>query len=308
MILIYSKDVDDFVNQVIDYFDEDFIRIGNRDNIDIQEISIANRINFKVSSNYFGPTNFQQIKSIWFNGGSVNGANTSYENQCYQTLMDSFLTNSSTNKIGRKYKEFETNKLYASLEAKKQGFKVPETLITGSKENLKSFYSRYDGLNGIICKRIIDYYYYYGSDDYIYNFNSTFLIDVNILNNIPDDFALSLFQERILADLEIRVIYLHGSFYAMSIHIFDDEIDYRKNLNSSHSFRNIPFNLPECIKIKLEIVFKNLNINYGSADLMYCNGEFYFLEINPSGQISFANEACNFYIEKELSKLLIDEK
>lgn len=306
MILIYSKDVDDFVNLVIDCLDEDFIRIGNRDIIDIEEVSINGDITFKVSNDFFDFINFQQIKTIWFNGGGVSG-NTHYESQCYQTLVDSFLTNLSANKVGRLLNEFETNKLHASLEAQKQGFKIPVTLITGSKQKLKAFYYKYKTRNGIICKRIIDDYYY-RNEDYVYNFISTFLIDFKVLNKIPNKFAISLFQERILAEFEIRVIYIKGCFYSMSVHVFGKGVDYRKELNSSKNIRTIPFKLPENIKIKLDRVFKNLNLNYGSADLMYCDGEFYFLEINPAGQISFVNEACNFYIEEELSKLLKNEK
>jgi glutathione synthase/RimK-type ligase-like ATP-grasp enzyme len=162
-------------------------------------------------------------------------------------------------------------------------------------------------MNGIICKRIIDSYYY-KNEEYIYNFNSTFLLDSKLLRSIPGQFALSLFQERILSEFEVRVIYVKGKFYAMSVHIFDEEIDYRVNLNSMKNIRTIPFNLPVNIKKKLRNIFKNLHLNYGSVDLMYYKDEFYFLEINPSGQISFVNEACNFYIEEEISKMLKNGK
>ena len=306
MILIYSKHIDGFVNHVIDYLDKDFIRIGDRDKIEIKEISIDDKVDFNVSGDYFDTFGFNKIKSIWFNGWGINASNNPYENKCYQSLVDSFLTNLQINKIGRIYHEFETNKLYAALEAKKQGFKVPETLITGSKSKLTEFYSNHVYSNGIVCKRIMDSLYY-GSDDYIHNFNSTFPIDLETLNKIPQDFALSLFQERILAEYEIRVVYINGKLFAMAVHVFDNVIDYRINLNSSQNMRMIPFKLPNKILSKLKMVFKNLNLNYGSADLMYFNKDFYFLEINPSGQVSFVNEACNFYLECEISKLLESE-
>ena len=38
MILIYNKDIDDFVNVVIDYLNEDFMRIGDKDKIYIDNI------------------------------------------------------------------------------------------------------------------------------------------------------------------------------------------------------------------------------------------------------------------------------
>lgn len=304
MILIYTKDIDDFVNRVIDYLDDDFIRIGNRDSINIDTVSIKEDINLTISGKFFELVNFKHLKKVWFNSGFAKG-NSIFENQVYSSLLDSFLTNLNVHKIGRVYHEFETNKLYASLEAQKQGFKIPETLFTDSKSKLIEFYKK--NTNGIICKRIIDDHYF-KDEEYVYNFNSTFLIDSKILNNIPSNFALTLFQERILAEFEVRVIYFNETFYAMSIHTFNNAIDYRDNFKSLKDLRTIPFTLPNNIKIRLERIFKNLNINYGSADLMYYNEDFYFLEINPAGQISFVNEACNFHLELEISKLLKNER
>ncbi|WP_339834966.1 hypothetical protein [uncultured Flavobacterium sp.] len=67
------------------------------------------------------------------------------------------------------------------------------------------------------------------------------------------------------------------------------------------NLRIIPFKLPNEIESKIDSVFKKFNMNYGSADLMYSNNNYYFLEINPTGQISFINRACNFYIETQLA-------
>jgi len=74
------------------------------------------------------------------------------------------------------------------------------------------------------------------------------------------------------------------------------------------NLRIVPFKLPVEIMNKIDRVFKNFNINYGSVDLMYSNGEYYFLEINPAGQISFINNACNFYIQNYLAEKLKNGK
>lgn len=72
--------------------------------------------------------------------------------------------------------------------------------------------------------------------------------------------------------------------------------------------RIIPFKLPANVQEKLEKVFKKFNLNYGSADLMYSGGDYYFLEINPTGQISFINNSCNYYIENKLAEILKNGK
>ena len=133
-------------------------------------------------------------------------------------------------------------------------------------------------------------------------------MDQPLLDEIPENFALSLFQEKIKADFEIRVIYICGVFYSMSIHSFTNYVDYRPKLKSRKNIRLVPFELPNKIKKRLIGIFKKFNLNYGSADLMFLDDAYYFLEINPIGQISFVNNVCNFYIEDYIAKLLKDER
>lgn len=305
MILIYSKDVDDFVNNVIDYFDEDFIRIGESDKVTIQSMDFSNeKSSYVLKTDYLSDIELEKIQSIWFNGGGINSAGGDYEDKCYEVLNDAYLQQKSIKKIGRRIADFETNRLDMMLEAKKNGLKIPHTLITGSKEKLKEFYKIHENTNGIISKRILESLYYQ-DNEFLYNFNLTFQITSEILEQTPDEFAVSFFQERITADFEIRVIYLDGTFYAVAVHSFDDTIDYRTKLIGMDNLRMVPFKLPLTIEEKLEKVFQKFNLNYGSADLMFSNDDYFFLEINPVGQVSFANNACNYYIEKKLAEILM---
>lgn len=304
MILIYSKDVDDFVNNVIDCLDKDFVRIGESDKVTIESMDFSNEINSYLFKNEFSESvELDKIQSVWFNGGCINSGTDDYENKCYEVLNDAFVLQKPIKKLGKRIADFETNRLDITLEAKEQGLKIPHTLITGSKEKLKNFFDVYENINGIISKRILDGYFY-EDDEFLYNFNLTFPVTSEILEQVPTDFAISFFQERIVADFEIRVIYIDGYFYSTAIHNFDENIDIRTKFIEMNNVRMVPFKLPGVIKEKLENVFKKFNLNYGSADLMYFNDEYYFLEINPTGQISFVNNACNYYIENTLSNIL----
>lgn len=308
MILVYSKDVDDFVNNVIDCLEGDFIRIGEADKATIAAMDFSNeKSSYALKTEYLENTELEKIKSVWFNGGGINSGSSDYEIKCYEVLNDAFILQKPIKKVGRRIADFETNRLDIMLEAKKQGLKIPHTLITGNKEKLQSFYEIYNNKNGIVSKRILDTLYY-EDDEFVYNFNLTFQITPEILIATPDEFAISFFQERIIADFEIRVIYIDGNFYSIAIHNFDNTIDIRTKFIEMDNLRMVPFNLPVAISEKLEKVFKRFNLNYGSADLMYCNDEYYFLEINPTGQVSFVNNACNYYIENTLAKILEDGK
>ena len=304
MVLFYSKDVDDFVNDVINCLDEEFVRFSESDKININEMNFSNEnSSYIINTNYLENINIEKITSIWFNGGGVNSNGDKYENKCYEILNDAFLLQKPIYKIGTRIADFKFNRLDVMLEAKEQKLKIPHTLITSDKENLQNFYELYNSKNGIVSKKILDSYFY-EDDKYSYNFNLTFLITTEILNEVPNEFAVSIFQERIVADFEIRVINIDGVIYSACIYNFDSKIDYRTKLWNMKDLRIIPFKLPCDIENKLLKVFNKFDINFGSADLMYSNGEYYFLEINPAGQISFINNACNFYIENVMAEKL----
>lgn len=302
MILIYSKDVDDFVNQVVDCIDNDFIRFSEFDRIVINSMEFCdNTSSYLICSEYVKSVDLEKIKCIWFNGGVISSFGDEYEDKCYEILNDSYLLQKEAYKIGTRLADFRFNRLDVMLEAKNQNLKIPHTLITSDKKKLLDFFNLHKYKNGIISKRILDNYFYQ-DEKYFYNFNLTFSITLDILEETPEDFALSFFQERIIADFEIRVIYLDEVFFSACIYNFNENIDYRTNLWNMNDIRIIPFKLPMETERKLKRIFKKFNINYGSADLMYYNGEYYFLEINPTGQISFINNACNYYIENIIAK------
>ena len=308
MVLIYSKDVDDFVNQVIDCLDGDFFRIGESDKIFIEEMDFSNENSSYIFKNEYSENiNLEETKSVWFNGGCIGSNGNEYENKCYEVLNDAFILQKPIKKIGKRIADFETNRLDIMLEAKSQGLKIPHTLITSSKSKLKHFFDKYKNENGIVSKRILDSFLY-EDDEFLYNFNSTFEISSKIFEEIPDEFIISFFQEKIIAQFEVRVIYIDGCFYSVSVHNFNQITDYRANLTTMKNIRIVPFKLPLEIEKKLKNVFEKFNLNYGSADLMYSNDEYYFLEINPAGQISFINNACNFYIENTIVKKLKNGK
>lgn len=304
MILFYSKDVDDFVNQVIDSIDDEFIRFSESDKIIIDNMEYSNqKSSYLVSNQYIKNIDLEKVTSIWFNGGVVNSLGDEYENKCYEVLNDAYLLQKAAYKIGTRMADFKFNRLDVMLEAKKQKLKIPHTLITSSKKKLQDFYNLHSIKNGIISKRILDGYYY-EDDKYSYNFNLTFSITSEIIKEVPNEFAISIFQERIIADFEIRVIYIDGNFFSACIYNFDNNIDYRTKLWNMNDIRITPLTLPCDIENKIVKVFKKFDMNFGSADLMYSNDEYYFLEINPTGQISFINNACNYYIENIMAEKL----
>ena len=87
----------------------------------------------------------------------------------------------------------------------------------------------------------------------------------------------------------------------MRVHTLNDKVDYKTKFITLKDIRKTPFNLPNNMELKLERVLDNLNFNACSSDLIYQNRDFYFLETNPTGQVSSLCNTCYYYIEYKLA-------
>ena len=82
------------------------------------------------------------------------------------------------------------------------------------------------------------------------------------------------------------------------------QLDYR-NYNRVKPNRNIPYILPKDIETKLQKLMDKLDLNTGSIDMMVTTeGEYVFLEVNPTGQFGWVSENCNYYLEEKIAHCL----
>ncbi|CAM1364317.1 conserved hypothetical protein [Tenacibaculum xiamenense] len=319
MILIYSKQKDEFVNDVIDcLMNYSFFRISQGNGfVYVESVFKAHSENHSLIKNKFSEEiDIQKITSIWFNGGAID-LNDSYKNnsselnqllfQNLNIIIDGVLEAKKIKKIGNTKNNKKTNKIYNLLAAKNVGLQIPETLITTSKEKLLRFIKTHNKFQ-FICKRINESSNFI-EKKYLFDNSKTFLLTKNELEKLPDNFGLSFFQQRIKKKFEIRSIYFDNKFYSSAIFDNQDNVDYRVSLqNLDNKPRIVPYVLPKKIKKKLKSLLQILNYTYCSIDLLYTNdGRYVFLEINPCGQVGYINSACNYYLEEEISKYLKNE-
>ena len=188
--------------------------------------------------------------------------------------------------------------------AKKNGLKIPETIITTDKKNVIEFRKKY---GKIITKPIKDVSFidYKGIELKMY----TKSITEDDIANMPECFFPCLYQREIKKKFEIRTFFLEEKFYSMAIFSQNDkttQTDFR-NYNVKKPNRNIPFKLPLNIETKLYETMKQLGLNTGSIDLLVDeNNDFIFLEVNPVGQLGMVSNGGNYLIEKEIAKKLIE--
>jgi ATP-GRASP peptide maturase of grasp-with-spasm system len=131
------------------------------------------------------------------------------------------------------------------------------------------------------------------------------------LEDLPSPVSPSMVQEEIRKRFDVRVFYLEGRMWAMAIFSQSDErtqVDFRK-YNDLRPNRTVPYRLPQQVEARLDQLFRELDLNTGSADLVLDEcGEHVFLEINPVGQFGMVSEPCNHYLEREVARSLVDHE
>jgi ATP-GRASP peptide maturase of grasp-with-spasm system len=194
----------------------------------------------------------------------------------------------------------EVNKLVVLYEAKKVGLLIPKHILTESKFELECFVRMCNG--NAITKVVAPSGGFETPNLFITTYTEK--IDEGYINSLEDIFSPSFFQECIEKEFEIRSFLLNGNFYSMAIFSQESEktsIDFR-NYDTDKPNRRIPYNLPYDIETKLKVLFNSLNLNSGSADLIYSrDGRYHFLEINPVGQFGMVSYPCNYYLEREIA-------
>lgn len=189
--------------------------------------------------------------------------------------------------------------------ARSCGLEIPNTIISTGRKNILEFYK--NNYESIVSKSISDSINYLNKG-YSYS-NFTEALNNDDIEDAKCNFFPSLLQNNINKRFELRIFYFFGLFYTMAIFSQADEktkIDFRK-YNFVRPNRNIPFILPQEIKIKIIDFMNALNLDTGSIDMIYTMDKKYvFLEVNPVGIFNMVSVPCNYKIEKEIANYLIN--
>ena len=320
MILIFSSSEDSSTNEVLKwlkYYESSFFRVNNIDLCDQQyfEMYLSNK---GEALRFEAIDSLDNYTSIWIRRGGfsfsmpllqelkhkkqeIHGHFVSEQRSLISYINDCF---DDKTRLGS-FNLFEINKLASLKLARKVGLKIPDTIISTNKNVIIDFFNSHES---IITKNIQDILIFSENDDFYFTYTELILSD--IINSMPDSFPPSLFQEKIEKEFEIRSFYLDGIFYSMAIFSQSDsqtQIDFRK-YNNQNPNRITPFKLPLEIEEMLHRFMVEIKLNTGSFDLIYSkNKEFVFLELNPIGQYDMVSRNCNYFIDKEIAKYLINK-
>ena len=327
MILILSAYLDHSTVEVIDwlfYFEKDFKRLNGYEFRD-------SKLPYQVVSTSTGKEIFidnidlNSIKSVWYRRWipyDESFADTLNEFQFASSNDAAIIKRHMVTEMRKSYRPFfayleqkigskcvprfssaAVDKIEVLLAAAESGLKTPDWVICNTKSTLAEFARKH---SSIITKPLGEVTNY-KEDNNTLKYVRTEIVDQLAINDMPESFFPSLFQEYIEKDIEIRSFFLEDNFYSMAIFTQLDsktKVDFR-NYNDKHPNRNVPFQIPNFIEEKLSKLMKKLDLNTGSIDLILnTKGDFYFLEVNPVGQFGMTSKPCNYYLEKKIAKFL----
>lgn len=176
------------------------------------------------------------------------------------------------------------------------GFTVPQTRIT----NAPHPHSLGDGSAQIAIKGLDTVLLRAGGDEMFgfTTFESSEKLEPKHWRTAP-----ATIQAALTNKLDVRVTVIEDRVFAASITtngnpVVEDWRQHKRDVDF-HSF-----DLPPDIAQRCRVLVNSLGLRFGGIDLAMCNGKFYFLEINPTGEWAWLVDAAGLPIDEALAHAL----
>ncbi len=193
--------------------------------------------------------------------------------------------------------EHKAVQLWAATQA---GFVVPETRVTNSPHTCSLGRKCRDvaikGLDTVLLRT--------GGYEM---FGFTTFESLERLNSVAWRSAPAVIQAALADKLDIRVTVIENRVFAASITAHGKPIagDWRKRKSNA---RFHEFDLPKEMAERCRLLVKSLGLRFGAIDLALCKGEYYFFEINPTGEWAWLVDTVGFPIDKAIAEVLSENE
>ncbi|GEN08097.1 ATP-GRASP peptide maturase, grasp-with-spasm system [Myxococcus fulvus] len=194
------------------------------------------------------------------------------------------------------------NKLDMLLRARQCGMSTPETHVLNRKDDLARLLAQGEYISKSIYEPL-----FLKEPDGLYSM-FTRAIEPEEARRVGEHFFPSLVQRKVDKEYELRVFYLDGECHAMAIFSQKSEgtaLDFRK-IDWTRPTRTVPYALPERLESAIQRFMRSLGLNCGSLDIIKStDGDYYFLEVNPTGQFGMVSYPCNYSLYEKIAQYLI---
>ncbi len=235
----------------------------------------------------------EQLKSVFFRSPVFIRSNKPYslEEQLYRSQWSSFIRNltvfSNARWLNHPMFTYQAeNKLFQLEVAKKSGLMIPETIITNDSSNLV------DSKLYIVKALDTPVFYEAGQEMFTYSTIATGTeIKESSLRKAP-----VIVQECIEDKVDLRVTVVGNRVFPASITKDNHGIrgDWRKTKKEELQYQRA--SIPIDVEERLLCLMKALNLSFGGIDLVLKDNQYFFIEVNPTGEWGWIEAAVGYDI------------
>lgn len=310
-ILIISNRYDYATDHVTSYLSEigaSYLRL-NRDQLSNLSISIIpdEKILYGETKNFEFKISPSSLKSIYFRAPTFlrnnYDLNKSPENYFFNNQWASFIRSLIIFEdilwVNHPQSTYSAEiKPYQLYKAREMGFKIPHTIITNSNDQANLFNENKLAIKTLDPMKLN----IKGKEAFIF----TNIIKNEDLVNEDISTAPVILQNALVPKVDIRATVVGDTVFAVSIKKEGKGINTDWRFEEGVQYEEIE--LPKDILEKCVKFTKELGLKFGGIDLALYDENYYFIEINPTGQWAWLMKHTNYEIDKEIGKLLIKGK
>ena len=197
--------------------------------------------------------------------------------------------------------EFKPFQLCAAAEA---GLPIPRTVITNDPGVVRSAFTKFGQM---IAKPVRSGYLTQAGKEFSIFTSQVLAEHLDELEDVR--LSPAIYQELVPKLFDVRVTVVGRRLFAAAIDSQSDPeaiIDWRRTGNPKLPHHRI--DLPSSLSVALLRLMDDLNLAFGAIDMIQReNGEFVFLEVNPSGQWLWLDDMLQFGISDAVAAWLSGE-
>ena len=252
---------------------------------------------------------FEHLKGIFFRAPvflrTQSKKELSVQEQLERNQWSSFLRNlivfKNANWINNPVSTYRAeNKIFQLCIAKEYGLEVPVTYISNCTDfNLES--------DKKYIVKSLDTALFYDMENNKEMFTYSNVVSGSELNEYDLTSAPIFIQEFLNPKIDCRVTYVQGKLFPVKI------LQNGKGLYGDWRMRKeeleyIPFQLPTYVENAIHKLMKKLELNFGGIDLAIVSGEYYFIEVTPTGEWGWLEVKTGTNISKTIKRALAGDR
>jgi glutathione synthase/RimK-type ligase-like ATP-grasp enzyme len=187
--------------------------------------------------------------------------------------------------------------------AQEVGLTIPRTLISNDPAAIARAHTAF---GQTIVKPARSGHFWRGGEEYAI---FTSRLTAEYLDALDDaKWTPSIYQALVPKDVDVRVTWVGGKVFGAAIHSQVDpaaSVDWRKTENAA--LPHTRHDLPPVVLDKLAQLMDRLHLTFGCIDLVKTpDGEYVFLEVNPSGQWLWLDDQLGLGISEAVTDWLVN--